>query len=148
MKGTIKSFDEKLYNKYDIPARNLIKEKLGDIVEDNPDIYAQDLLLKYDGCKYKYIELQVCATWFGEGYPYDKPFVFERKAKFSVDTLYFIFDKHMKKCLIFNRNSLYQQPRRYAKYSRWFVYDVPWHCILPVTIEELSRETLLLYTVK
>jgi hypothetical protein len=46
MLGKIKKFDENLYNKYDIPARELLKEKLGDKIKDNPDIYAEDMLIE------------------------------------------------------------------------------------------------------
>src|SRR5947209_7602699 len=80
LKGKIKKFDQKLFDKYDIPARTIVKEKLGALVYDNPDIYGQDLVLNDKECKYKYIELQVCASWItDDDYPFKKPFVYERK---------------------------------------------------------------------
>src|ERR1700744_4574759 len=76
--GKNKKFSQQLYEKYDLPARELIKSKLGDKVKDNPDIYAEDMIIVDPECKYKYIELQVCTDWIGETYPYKYPFVYER----------------------------------------------------------------------
>ena len=54
--GKKSKFNEKLYEKYDIPARQKIKEVLGDNICDNPDKYGEDMILLIDGCKYKYLE--------------------------------------------------------------------------------------------
>jgi hypothetical protein len=124
LNGKIKKFNEKLYNKYDIPARDLIKKKLGDLVKDNEDIYAEDMVITDPKCKYKFLELQVCATWIND-YPYDKPFVYERKGHFSKDTLFMIFDKNFTKFLMFDKKSLEEKPVRIKKYSRYFIYQVP-----------------------
>lgn len=145
LKGKIKKFDEKLYNKYDIPARVIIKEKLGEIVDDNPDIYAEDLLLNLESCKYKFIELQVCAKWINEKYPHEYPFVFERKGHFSDNTLFIIFNKFMSKGLLFDKESLNKEPKRIKKYSRTFIYDVPWRNVLPFNIEHLDMDLLKSY---
>src|SRR5438132_1694419 len=93
--GKIKKFSHKLYEKYDIPARRIIKERLGEQVADNPNIYDQDMILNMPNCKYKYLELQVCTKWTGDKYPYDKPFVYARKKLFSDDTLFLILNRHM-----------------------------------------------------
>lgn len=145
LKGRIKKFDQFLFDKYDQPARELIKEKLGDKVQDNPDVYAEDLVINDPKCKYKYIELQVCATWLGDNYPHDLPFVYERKGHFSKDTLYIIFDKNMEKGLLFDRESLKKEPSRIKKYSRTFVYEVPWHRILKIYMNDFDMETIYLY---
>ena len=143
--GKIKKFDQKLYEKYDIPARTKIKEKLLEFVEDNPDIYKEDMLLKIPECKYKYLELQVCVKWINEKYPYDKPFVYARKKLFSEDTLFLIFNKNMTTGLLFDKKSLLDKPRRLKKYSRHFVFEAPWHRILTVNIDDLDTETIKLY---
>ncbi len=37
------------------------------------------------------------------------------------------------------------KPRRLKKYSREFVYDVPWHRVMKVSINDLNKETIELY---
>lgn len=143
--GKIKKFDPVLYEKYDIPARNKIKEKLSNYVQDNPDIYKEDMILNIPECKYKYLELQVCTKWIEEKYPYDKPFVYARKKLFSEDTLFIIFNKNMTRGLLFDKKSLLSTPRRLKKYSRSFVYEVPWYRVLSVNIDELDIDTIKLY---
>jgi hypothetical protein len=144
--GKIKKFDERLYNKYDVPAREIIKQKLGDEnVCDNPDIYAEDLLITSPTCKYKFLELQVCTHWTGKQYPYDMPFIYARKATFSCDTLFLILNKYMTRGIIFNRSSLVDKPRRLKKYSRYYVYDVPWNRVLSVELESLDIDMLNMY---
>jgi hypothetical protein len=145
LKGKIKKFDENLYNKYDQPAREILKEKLGDCIKDNPDIYAEDMLLDLKGCKYKFIEIQVCAEWFTEIFPHKTPFVFERKGHFSDKTLFVMFDKTMTKGLLFDRLSLVKKPRRVRKYSRIFVYDVPWNRVVKFETDFLDRDLLKCY---
>lgn len=145
--GKIKKFDENLYNKYDIPARNIVKNILGENVDDNPDIYNEDMILKIDKCKYKYLELQVCCNWKENNkYPYTKPFVYARKSKFSDDTMFLILNKEMTSGLLFDRKSLLTKPRRLKKYSRYFVYETPWHRVMQVNLEDLSCETFNLYS--
>lgn len=143
--GKIKKFSSILYQKYDIPARNKVKEKLSDCVQDNPNIYEQDMILNIPEYKYKYLELQVCTKWINDKYPYDKPFVYARKKLFSEDTLFLIFDKHITMALLFDQKSLLPEPRRLKKYSRYFIYEVPWHRILTINLDDLNIETLKLY---
>lgn len=145
LEGKIKKFDMRLYEKYDLPARELLKQKLGNNVQDNPDIYAQDLLLIIDKCKYKYIELQVCTTWVNDKYPYQCPFVYERKASFSNDTLFIVLNKNMSKGLLFDRESLNKKPRRLKKFSRTFVYETPWHRIIEFYFDYFDADTILSY---
>jgi hypothetical protein len=143
--GKIKKFDKKLYDKYDVPARAIIQEKLGKYVSDNPDIYKEDMLLNIPDFKYKFLELQVCTAWLGDKYPYTKPYIYERKKNFSEDTLYIIFSKNFDKGLLFSNSSIEKEPRRLKKHSRSFVYDIPWYRILQFNIADLDLETILLY---
>lgn len=145
LKGKIKKFDEKLYNKYDLPARLIMKEKLGDLIKDNSDIYAEDMILEDEQCEYKYIELQVCASWTNDKYPFNYPFVYERKGHFSDKTLFIIFDRHMTKGLIFGKNLLNSEPKRIQKYSRIFIYEVGWKNVLPFCTENLDIDVLRSY---
>ena len=145
LKGKIKKFNQFLYDRYDQPARKIIKDILGDSVCDNPDIYAEDMVLNLEDCQYKYIELQVCAEWELEKYPHEKPFVYERKGHFSDKTLYIIFNKYMTRGLLFDKNSLDKTPKRIKKYSRFFVYEVPWKHVVQFITESLDKDTFLLY---
>ena len=140
-----KKFDQKMHDKYDIPARNKLKEILGDIVSENPNIYGEDMILNIQGCKYKYIELQVCATWMGEKFPHKLPYIYERKIKFSKETLFLIFNKSLTEGLLFSRDSITGEPRRIKKYSREFIYEIRWNNIMRVYLETLTPELIMLY---
>lgn len=146
MTGKLKKFDEVLYNKYDIPARNKIKQKLGNFVDDNPDIYAEDMILNIENCEYKYIELQVCTNWVEEKYPYSYPYVYERKAHFSPKTLFIILNRSMTRGLMFGIDFLRKNPRRLKKHSRFFVYDaISWWNICQFNVHDFSDRTIKLY---
>jgi hypothetical protein len=147
MLGKIKKFDEKLYNKYDIPAREILKNKLGDKIKDNPDIYAEDMIIDDIDCKYKFLEIQACADWIGEKYPHNKPFVFERKGHFDDKTLFILFDKHLTKALLFAKTSLEKIPVRTKKYSRFYKYEVPWNKVITVHMENFSIEDVYLFQI-
>lgn len=141
-------FNQKLCDKYDIPARDIIKQKLGDFVSDNPNIYEQDLIITDNNSKYKYIELQVCSKWVSDKYPFDHVYVYERKYKYGSTTLFITLDKFMTQGVIFDAQSFHYKnakPRRLKKYSREFVYDIPWNRILPFTMDELSSELINMY---
>lgn len=145
MVGIRKKFNKKLYQRYDLPARDKIKNLLGDYVTDNPDQYGADLIINSDKCKYDYLELQVCTKWVAKTFPFEKPYLHARKAKYDENTLFLVLNKHMTKGLLFDRSSLNDEARRIKKYSREFVYDVEWNKTLLVHIEHLDRETLDFY---
>jgi len=143
--GKRRIFSKYMHDKYDIPAREKIKKVLGDIICDNPDIYQQDMIIKSDMCKYKYLELQVCADWVNDRYPYPNLFVYERKAKYGNDTLYLTMSKFLRKGKLFDRKSFSNKPRRLKKYSREFVYDIPDNKVIDVYIDHLDEATLAFY---
>jgi hypothetical protein len=143
--GKNKKFDIKLYEKYDIPVRNIIKEKLGQYIKDNENIYEQDMIILDENCKYKYLELQVCVKWTSNIFPYSVPYVYERKAKFSKDTLYMIFNRNMTELLLFDRESLAVRPRRKKKYARNYVYDIPWYRIIKLSVGNLNMDSINIY---
>ncbi len=144
--GLHKKFDEKLHKKYDIPARNKIKEVLGDFINCNPNKFAQDFIINSDECKYKYLEIQVCSTWVNEKYPHKNVFVYARKSLYGPDTLFLTINKFNTRGYVFDANSFSDaKPRRLKKYSREFVYDIPWNKVMYVCIDNLDKETLELF---
>ena len=139
-------FNEYLHNKYDLPARDKLKDALHDFIYENPDPYKQDFIINSDTCKYKYIEVQVCSKWINEIYPMDTVWIYARKSVYDSDTLFITLSKNLKYGFIFDANSLEGvKPRRLKKYSREFVYDIPWYRIMKVAIETLDKETVELY---
>lgn len=144
--GKHSAFNQELFNKYDIPARDKIKSVLADFVKDNPDIYQQDLVITDETYKYKYIELQVCVSWIGENFPYDNPYVYERKGRYDEDTLFITLNKSLTRGLIFDAKSFKNiKPKRLKKYSREFIYIIPWCQVMPIIIDTLTPDTIKLY---
>src|SRR3990172_2816883 len=118
LKGKHSCFNVELYNKYDRPAREKIKQALGTFVKDNPDLYKQDLVITDKKFKYKYIELQVCTAWINEDFPHDKVYIYERKNIYGSDTLFMVLNKELTKGYIFDGLSYdYHKPKRLKKYS-------------------------------
>jgi len=144
--GLKSEFDEYLFEKYDIPARNTIKSILGDFVIDNPDKYEQDLIITDSECKYKFLELQVCATWISDSYPFKTLFVYERKKRYDNDTLFLTLSKNFDQGYLFDAKSFKDaKPRRIKKYSREYVYDIPWNRAVKVFTRTLDKETIMFY---
>jgi hypothetical protein len=145
IKGKHRAFSQEMFDRYDVPAREVIKKALNDFVIDNPDIYKQDFVINDIDCKYKFMEIQVCKCW-NDQYPYDKVTIYERKSHYGPDTLFLTLNNTLTKCLIFNvLNFKDMKPRRLKKYSREYVYDIPWCRILPVNICELEPDVVKLY---
>lgn len=140
-------FDQTMHDKYDIPARKKVIEILGeDVVKNNPDIYQQDLIITCGDCKYKYLELQVCADWIAEKYPFPNVFVYERKAKYDNDTLYLTLNRHLTRAKLFDRKSFCDKPRRLKKYSREFVYDIHHYRVIDIyDINDLDEDLICIY---
>jgi hypothetical protein len=145
-------FDQKMHTKYDIPAREKVKKALGNFVKDHPNPYKQDLIITSPTCKYKYLELQVCSSWITKiddkygTYPYKNVWVYARKSVYGNDTLFLTLNKSLTKGYLFDADSFKDvKPRRLKKYSREFVYDVPWHRVMKISINDLNKETIELY---
>ena len=146
IKSQRSKFSIKLFEKYDIPARQKLKETLGEFIEENPDPYKQDFIIKSPDCKYKYLEVQVCASWINEKYPMDTVWVYARKSIYPSDTLFITLSKNLKHGFIFDADSFKNiNPRRLKKYSRELVYDVPWGRLMKVSMDTLDKETIELY---
>lgn len=144
--GLCKRFDPVLLEKYDTPARNKLKEILGDFILDNPNIYEQDMIINSKTCKYKYLELQVCSSWIGKKFPFPKLYIFARKARYGKDTLFLTINKFLTRAYLFDADSIKDvKPRRVKKYSRMYVYDVPWHRAMPISLKDLDSDTIEMY---
>ena len=139
-------FNPKLFAKYDVPARKKLKEVLGEFIEDNPDPYKQDFIIKSETCKYSFLEVQVCAGWINEKYPMDTVWVYSRKSVYPSNTLFISLSKNLRYGFIFDADSFKNiKPRRLRKYSREMVYDVPWGRVMKISMETLDKETIELY---
>jgi len=146
LKGKHRVFSQEMFDKYDIPARDKIKRVLTDFVSDHPDDKKQDLVITDPECKYKYLELQVCPSWIGETYPYEKVTVYERKSHYGEDTLFLTLNHDLSKGHLFNvKNFKEMTPHRLKKYSREFVYDIPWNRVMTVYIDDLTSDLINLY---
>lgn len=146
IQGKTKAFEERLLEKYDEPAREKVKNALGDIVADNPDVYAQDLIITSNRCNYRFLELQVCAQWINDNFPYPNVYIYARKIKYDSDTLFLTLNRDMTMGYLFDTRLLKKEnrkPRRFKKYSREFVYDIPWHQVLKIHLSNVDQETVI-----
>lgn len=146
LKGRHSKFNKELYEKYDLPARQKIKQALGDHIIDNPDPYKQDLVITKEDFKYKYIELQVCVGWVGEKFPFDNVYIYERKGIYGEDTLFITLDRQMTRGYIFDGASYTDtEPKRLKKYSREYIYPIKWNRIMPIIIDTLTFDDIEMY---
>lgn len=145
MRNKGRKFSPHMYQKYDLPARHMVRRALGDKIIDNPDKYGQDFIFRHpDGskCPYKYLEIQVCSSWTDEKYPFPNVWIYARKGRYKEDTLFLTLDRRMFRGYLFAANKRSDEPRRLKKYSREFVYDVPMnHCML-VYLDHLEYDTI------
>lgn len=144
--GKYKKFDQELCDKYDKPARELVKQKLGEFVEDNPNIYEQDMILHHK--KYKFLELQVCGSWINKQYSEKTIKIFIRKARYGLDTAFITFSKDLDWGYIYDRASFQNcKPKRVAKYSKIYVFELPKNkatffyssCLCPETFQHIKE---------
>ena len=144
VEGSVKRFDKDLLDKYDAPARDKLKEVLGEILIDNPNVYGADFLInqKTCKCKYKYLEVQVCSQWVGEAYPYNNLYIYARKITYGDDTLFITLDRELTEGYLFDLSAIREnKPRRFKKYSREFVYDIPWHRAVHIYLDNVDIMT-------
>ena len=70
----------------------------------------------------------------------------QRTAKYGSDTLFVTLNKHLTRGYVFDADSFKDtEPKRLKKYSREFVYYVPWYKAMPVYLDTLDMETIELY---
>lgn len=140
--GAHSRFSQEMYEKYDIPARDVVKKYLKEKVEEHPNEKKQDFILKCalkkNKKKYKYLEVQVITDWYGFEYPHKTLWIYERKKFYDSDTMYLTLNRNMTFGYIFDRDSFNDiKPRRKRKYAREFVIDIPWHKAMKCNVEEL-----------
>lgn len=143
--GKHKAFDQKMSDLYDTPAREKVKQTLGDFVIDNPEPNQQDLVITDPQCKYRFLELQVCTSWINK-FPCPHVYIYARKHKYGHDTLFLTLNKYMDKGYIFDMASLDNvKPTRLRKWSREFIYNVPWNRVMHIEMDSFDKETVLIY---
>lgn len=143
--GKVTKFDQTLYDKYDVGARNVIKHVLGNLIKDNEDQYGEDMIFTTKGFPYKYLELQVCAHW-EDDYPYELPFIYARKMRFSKRTLFLTFNRHFTKCIIFGREYVSDTLSRLKKYDREHVHFVHWGKTMQLKTIDLTLNAIRRYS--
>lgn len=147
MMGKIKIFDQKLSDTFDTKSRNLIKKILGtDMVDDNPNKYGEDMIVINKLIPYDYIELQVYGKWTNEYFPYNMPFVYERKLKFCARTLFICFNSKYDELIMFCRTSIHPKKYRVKKYSREMMCYVPWSKAVRIYTKDFTTESILNYS--
>lgn len=150
--GSVKKFDKKLHTKFDIEARNMLKNILGDDISDNEDIYGEDMIFTIQNnlhptkkFPFKYLEVQVFSQWSENNFPYNYPFVYARKMRFSDSTLFVTFNKFLSEVIIFSRNSIDKNPSKLKKYDRECVHYVSWNKAMKLKTNELTIYNIWLY---
>lgn len=142
--GKVKRFDKKLHDNYDVTARQMIKNVLGDLVKDNDDIYGEDMIFTKKDFPYKYLEIQVLSSW-EDIFPYLYPFVYARKMRFSKSTLFITFNKYYSDVIIFGRKSISETPSRLKKYDRECIHYIEWRRTMRTTTDLLNEELIKEY---
>ncbi len=144
--GKVKKFDEKLHSKYDIGARQMLKNVLGDAIIDNENIYGEDMIFTLNPFPYTYLEVQVLSNWSTSQFPYSFPFVYARKMLFAKSTLFVTFNKYFTEVIIFGKESIDQKPSRLKKYDRECVHFVSWHKAMRLTTNNLTIGNIKAYS--
>jgi hypothetical protein len=143
--GKVTKFDQKLFDKYDVRARVITKNVLGDSVKDNEDEYGEDMIFTIKKFPYKFLELQVCALWEND-YPFEYPFIYARKMRFSKKTLFLTFNRYFTQVIIFGREYVSETPSRLKKYDREHVHYVPWGKIMKMNTPGLTVNAIRRYS--
>lgn len=139
VKGKLKHFDKKLYDLYDKQARAELKRHLGSGITDNPDPYGEDMIVDTDLIPYTYIEVQVYGTW-DNIFPYDEPYIYERKMRFDDNTLFVCFNSKYTKAIIFDKTSI--SLKKYRANTCEYVHHVPWEKALLIDASDLNYDII------
>jgi hypothetical protein len=140
---TIKIFNQDLKDHYEKIPRKFIKESLGKTyVKDNDNIYGEDMVLLKDDLSFKYIELQVYGNWINK-YPFEKPYVFERKMRLSENTLFICFNKDYSKIILFLKDKL--KDRKKFNNNGEYIYTIDWNDTIVIDSCDLSMKFLDTY---
>jgi len=143
--GKVSQFSQKLFDKYDVEARQMLKNVLGDAIRDNENKYGEDMVFNIRPFPYKYLEVQVYSKWDASDFPYTLPFIYARKMKFSERTLFVTFNKFFSEMIIFGRKSVCNTPSKLKKYDREHVHYVPWGKVMRLTTDKLTPKLIRTY---
>lgn len=144
--GKVAKFDQKKFDKYDVEGRIMIKNILKDNIKDNENIYGEDMIFTIEDFPYKFLEIQVMSYWDNDIFPYKYPFVYARKMRFSEETLFVTFNKHLSQIILFDRKSISEHPSRLKKYDREFVNYVHWRKTMRITTDKLTPKLIKMYS--
>jgi hypothetical protein len=114
---TYKKFDQKLFNKNDVPAREAAKkfwESRGVHARDNPDVYGPDLILDIDNL----LEVEIKHTW-RDKFPFDTLQLPARKEKFAkIGCMFMVFNSALTQAFLFDGDTVLDSPKKevYNKY--------------------------------
>ena len=114
---TYKKFDQKLFNKNDVPAREAAKkfwESRGVHARDNPDVYGPDLILDIGNL----LEVEIKHTW-RDKFPFDTLQLPERKEKFAkIGCMFMVFNSNLTQAFLFDGDTVLDSPKKevYNKY--------------------------------
>ena len=138
--GKKSKFSEKRHLKYDVPARRKVREIFGEYIKDNPDEYGPDMIINHPKCKYQFLEVQVCTAWKDDNYPFSTVFLYSRKLRYGEDTLFLTLNDNMSRGFLFSNKGIDRnKPRRLKKWSRIFVYDVPWSYVQEIILAVFKK---------
>ena len=143
--GLVPAFNKKLLDKYDVEARQMLKNVLGDSIVDNENKYGEDMVFTIKPFPFKFLEVQVYSKWDGKDFPYKLPFIYARKMKFSKETLFVTFNKYLSEMIIFGRECVLDKPSKLKKYDRENVHYVPWGKAMRITTDKLTPKLIKIY---
>ena len=133
--GSLKMFNQKLFNENDARAREKAKLLLSNnfIVKDNPDDYGVDLICyrKCDNKKF-YVEVEVKLLWSGQKFPWSDINILGRKEKyFKVpNTMMLMFNTDLTSCFIVSGKTILESPKvevsNYRNPSGEMFFKVPY----------------------
>jgi len=126
-----KPFDKKLYDAFDLPAKNTVKEylskKFKEVREYTEDEYGPDLIVD----NRFFAEVEVKQNWDKYDFPFETLNIPKRKEKYLKygKILYFVLSKDMKRSIIVDginlkKEYLREVPNKYVPEGEYF-YQVP-----------------------
>lgn len=135
----IKIFDQNMKEYYEKIPRKLLKKCLGSNIIDNENIFGEDMIVLNDRLRIDFIEIQVYGKWKNE-FPYDKPFIFERKLKLDDNTLFICFNYDYTKIIMFEKNDL-SEKTKHPTYDENII-NVEWKDVYELNSDELNMQFL------
>lgn len=140
---------ENLCERIDKKSRTIVKQKLGDAVKDNPDKSGEDMIVVSKKIPYSHIDLQVYGKWTEDKFPYEFPFIYNKKMEFSNKTLFICFNATYDKLIMFSKSvvSLEGQKEKKGNTKKLihFVPMVPLSNTMIITTNNLNIDIIRNY---